>query len=364
MSALVSARRAPTSEASRVSLLRRVRALAAFTLIEVLAAVLLTSIVLTVAVSIFINISDATTTATARMRETRHAVSILDRIAHDLESAFLLVKPGEMDPLDHPWLFLGESEYSDASDRLKFVIRSRKTGTSTGHASDLAMVTYALVEDDFDSFVLVRSASPDLPERLNLDIPLDEEDGAMLLAEGVESFSVRFLGEGGEWVDQWNSSQMIDSGGLPLAAEISISFADPDAAVRDLDSLPLDFQESEEAYLYTRRVVMPMRPVPIQQIVADYVEIVRGGGDPNDPKNRNNKSGTGKPTEEFQSGCQGTMSYAECAERNRGRLLDGLGSSEAVDDCIARQKRTCVGEEVNGRSFYPSSICGVAVQCR
>ncbi len=340
---------------------QRPSAVAAFTLIEVLAAVLLTSIVLTVAVSIFINISNATASATASMRETRHAVSILDRIAHDLESAFLLVRPGETDPLDHPWVFFAEGTYSDGADRLKFIIRSHQTRSSVGHSADLAVVTYALVEDEFGSFDLVRSASRNLPERLDLQIPVDEDEGAMLLAEGIESFSVRFLAESGEWIGHWDSSQIVASGLLPLAAEIEIAFVDPEAAARDLDSPPLDFDEGEASFLYRRRVLMPMRPVAIGQIVAEYIEAVQSGEVSKD--GRTSDRSNSRPSEEFEAGCQGTMSYLQCAERNVGRLVDALGR-EAAERCIVAQPNSCIGEVIDGRNFFPAKLCGVRVTCK
>ena len=51
-----------------------------FTLIEVLAAVFLTSIVIASAVAFYINLSDATRVASQRTREGRHAVSGVPRV--------------------------------------------------------------------------------------------------------------------------------------------------------------------------------------------------------------------------------------------------------------------------------------------
>ena len=312
---------------------------AAFTLIEVLAAVLLTSIVLTVAVSIFINISDATNAATARLRETRHAIAILDRLAHDLESAYLLVKPPEMDPLDHPWLFLGESQYSEGSDRLKFVIRNHKRRSSEGHSSDLAVVSYALVSDEFGSFELVRASSPRLPDRLDSEIPIDEEDGAMLLAEGVRTFSVRFMSEEGEWRDSWDSSQMLDSGALPLAAEIEISFVDPNAPVDDFDAAfdeTFDGQDDSATH-YKRRVAIPMRPLALRQMVDDFIEEQGGTAREKD------EDGGGASSKKFNEGrCD--MTWIECLERNRSRIIAEKGE-EKYEGCLQRAPSLCVEDD-------------------
>jgi hypothetical protein len=324
---------------------------AAFTLIEVMAAVLLTSIVLTVAVSIFINISNATTAATSRMRAARHAIAILDRVAHDLESAYLLVKPPEMDPNDHPWLFLGESEYSEGSDRLKFVIRSHKRRSSEGHSSDLAIVSYALVADEFGSFELVRAADPRLPDRLDREIPINEEEGAMLLAEGVRTFSIRFMSEDGAWQETWDSSQMVDSGALPLAAEIDISFVDPDAPEEDFDGA-FDDEDDSTAIHYKRLVAIPMRPLALAQIIDDFIEAQ--GGDSGKDSDKN-EDGSRKASEKFEEGrCE--MSWPECAAQHKARIVSEVGEEE-YQRCVAAMQ-DCV-EDVPGAIF-----CGVSnVRC-
>ena len=75
---------------------------AGFTLIEVLAAVFLTSIVIAVALSFFVSLSRSTEAATNRTRDGRRALAVIDRVARDLEGAYLLVKPAGIDPLEHP----------------------------------------------------------------------------------------------------------------------------------------------------------------------------------------------------------------------------------------------------------------------
>jgi prepilin-type N-terminal cleavage/methylation domain-containing protein len=310
-----------------------------FTLIEVLAAVLLTSIVLTVAVSIFINISNATNAATSRMRDARHAVAILDRIAHDLESAFLLVKPAEMDPLEHPWIFLAQSEYGDASDRLKFVVRNHKRRRSDGHSSDIAVVTYALTPGESGTYDLLRSTNPNLPERLDYEIPIDEEDGAMLLAEGVESFSVRFLDEGGTWRDQWDSAQLVDSGSLPVAAEIEIALASTDGRYQRDSGLSGDDEDAGQGLVYKRKVAIPMRPMPLDQIIDDYVAGVPDG------------EGGEKGSDKYEAGdCE--MTLEECAIQNQSKIIKSKGE-EGYEDCLRVLAKRCAEEPPGGR------ICGV-----
>ena len=130
------------------------------TLVEVLAAILLTGMVIGSAVAFYINLADATTVATARTQEVRSATAVLDRVTRDLESSFLLAKPSDVDPLDHPWLFVAETRHmSDGADHLKFVTRNHRPSRTDAHGSDVGTVSYALVPTKDDGYSLLRMTS-------------------------------------------------------------------------------------------------------------------------------------------------------------------------------------------------------------
>ena len=194
---------------------------AGFSLIEVLAVVLLTSIVIGVALNHYVNLSRASQRATEHTRGIRRATAVLDRIARDLESTVLVAKEPEMDPLDHPWIFLGESRRSDVgADHLKFVTRGHRPRRTAAHESDLEIVAYSLRHAEEGNFELLRWSSPRLPESLDREIPNDESQGAVLLASDVVSFGVRFIDEFGGESSSWDSSQLTESSELPLAVDI------------------------------------------------------------------------------------------------------------------------------------------------
>ncbi len=236
-----------------------------FTLIEVLAATLLTGMVITAAVAFYINLSRATRAATERTREGRHAAAILDRVAGDLEGALLLATPEGHDPLENPWLFLAEDRsVGDGADRIKFVSANHRSRGSVGHVSNLAVVVYALRPGDDDRGELWRWVSPGLPESLDTSFPSDEE-GGMVLAEGLSSFSARFLSEAGEWTSEWNSSTLLRADQLPVAAEILIAMADEEGdAFGDFDDLG--------GREYIRRVTLPVPAI-------DLAAMLDRGGD-------------------------------------------------------------------------------------
>jgi len=239
------------------------RAATGFTLIEVVAAVFLTAVVLGMALSIYVFLSDATQAAQARTRDGRHALAILDRVARDLQGAYLLVKPPELDPLFHPWIFLAENHTeSEGADRLKFVTRNHRPRNPMGHGSDLAVVTYVLERGEHDRFVLTRSLSPGLPEELDREFHTGDDERAMVVADRIASFAVRFLDDEQQWLNEWDSSLIEESGELPLAAEIEVSLAP--MAEHDDDFEELDFLDPEQLEHFTRRVLLPLRPMDLE----------------------------------------------------------------------------------------------------
>lgn len=232
------------------------RRIAAFTLIEVLAVILMVAMVLGFALDFYVDLSDASARASEHIRVIRQSTALLDRIAADFERTLLVVKPDETDPLAHPWIFLGESHRSESgSDRVKFVARRSITRRGEGPVSDLEMVAYVLrpSEEGVD-YELHRWSAPGLPEGLDREFPQAEDPDSLLLADGVAQFGVRFLSEGGTWNDSWDSSQLLQSSQLPVAVEIEVALAPPPNAL-----------DATLSY-YTRQVTLPVRPLDLVEL--------------------------------------------------------------------------------------------------
>jgi hypothetical protein len=277
-----------------------------FTLIELLAVVGFTAVLLLFAVNFYIEISRASEAATNRTRDSRRAIGLLDRIARDLEAVVLLRKPDEVDPLYHPWVFLAEDHGGDeGAERLRFSTRSRVLRSTADHESDLEVVSYALREAEDGGFELLRWSSPRLPEELDRTFPESEADGAVLFAEGLASFGVLFMDEENQWTSEWDSSTLVDSSELPLAAEISV------AILPEGDPL-----EGEEPEVYQRRVLIPVRPLDLQTLPG---------------------------AEEPESGCQEGMTVGACIAANQPEYDELLEDNpdlatqvyQALDQCYA-----------------------------
>ncbi|MEN8184879.1 MAG: type II secretion system protein, partial [Myxococcota bacterium] len=164
----------------------RIRRRGGFTLLEMLAVIALTALVLTVAADYYLDLSRASNEAVEAIRGKRRAARLLDRLARELEGAVLLVKPADLDPVRWPWLFVAEADDEQAgSQRVKFVTRSHRPRASAGHEQDLALLAYAAESDGDGGLQLWRRAQTQLPEELDRSFPRDERDGALLRAEDL-----------------------------------------------------------------------------------------------------------------------------------------------------------------------------------
>jgi type II secretory pathway component PulJ len=244
-------------------------------LIEMLVVVVVTGFVLTFAANFYMDLSAASQAAVERTLGVRRATTVLDRVTRDLEAAVLVSKPESVDPLDHPWLFLAESSgLGEGADRLKFQTRSHRPRAGRGHESDLVVIAYWLAPgDDGESLELLRWTSPRLPESLDRSFPRRDDDGVELLASRVASFGVRLQNEEGAWSESWDSSTLVESGALPLAAEVKLAF-EPDAP----EEIDLTF-EGEELPAYQRPILIAQRPLDLEEALEAESEAAEEDGD-------------------------------------------------------------------------------------
>lgn len=229
---------------------RKQRQKAAFTLIELMAVVVLTAAVLAVAVNFYLQISRSSQAAVARASRSLRAAFLLDRIARDLDGTVLIKRPPGTDPLADPWLFLADSDGAGPADHLKFQTRANRPTADDLPISDLATVSWWLASGPDGQSELLRGALPGLPDQLDKSFPRSDADGVAVLARGIASFSVRLEDDKGDWNDAWDSSTVARDGTLPLAVEISVSWP-PEPG----DSAPETF---------SRRVLLPLQPLDLQ----------------------------------------------------------------------------------------------------
>ena len=137
---------------------------AGFTLIEVLGAVLLSAIVITIVLSFQINLGSAMQNSRERLREQRQAVALLDRVARDLLGSYFIA-PSQLQATTQqsPWIFLTVQDFLEeqndpkSSNAIKFITRNYVPASFEGHSSDLAVVAYYIEpQEDRPGYKLMR----------------------------------------------------------------------------------------------------------------------------------------------------------------------------------------------------------------
>jgi len=226
---------------------------AGFTLIEVLAVVLMTGVLMGVALNFYLDLSRASNRAADNTRGTRRTAAVLDRIVTDLENVAFLHKPDALDPLVHPWIFFADGGSPQlGAERIKFVTRGHDARRSAVPESDLAVVTYTLRRSqDGEGLELWRSETPGLPDGLDRSFPLRGSPNDSLLAEGVAVFGVAFRDQALQLKTTWDSSSLVEETELPAAVEIRLAMAEPS-------------QNPENLVIQHRWVRLPIRPIDLE----------------------------------------------------------------------------------------------------
>jgi general secretion pathway protein J len=307
----------------------RAAAARGFTLIEMMFVVLVTAIVLTLMINIYLDLTNQTQAALASTRDLRRAATVLDRIGRDLEAATLVKKPDALDPLEHPWLFLAEGRGSAGADRVRFQARNHRPRLGAGHESDLVEIAYWLSPaEEGEGFELLRfvSARPPVPP-LARNFPRRDDPGVELLASHVAFFAVRLQDADGVWQGAWDSWSPAQSSLLPIAAEIQIALLPEEPPVDE--TVP-----QEEPELFTRPVVLALDPLDLEKALTG-------------------EAGEEEDEEDDELAC---VTVAECVSRNQAVVDDFFSQNpdaRGIFDSIADQ---CWSDHA-GTSPVPVTNC-------
>jgi general secretion pathway protein J len=175
-----------------------------FTLVEVLVAVSICSILLVTIYSVFTTMSGARTRVETEAEGYHQARIIFDRIGREIRSSYV-------DPQAEKTRMRGGID-----DRgVPFLALATTAGTPRqGGTGGVVLVRYELRQDageDSEKPALFRSETPDLAE--------GETPTTFRMASDIETLRVRFLHDG-EWRDEWPP----DTGsGPPQAVELTLS---------------------------------------------------------------------------------------------------------------------------------------------
>ncbi len=225
------------------------RAETAFTLLEILVAILIASLLITATIQTFREISDATEQARGAGRRELGAEILLDRLEHELVGTTLVVKDEEADRLTHPWLFVGEDRLfgTNDSDSLRFVTQTPARAARSPRHGGLRMVSYEIRTAEGERLDLYRFEEP-LPDQMEKAI--DPGEGVPV-AEDLYSFKLRFRDEeDGSWLDSWDSTDLALLDRMPGAVEITVQLMEE---IQDSE-----FEPGDE---HLRVIELPIRPL-------------------------------------------------------------------------------------------------------
>ena len=300
-----------------------------FTLIEVMAAIFLTAMVITFAVSFYVDLSNASQRALAQTQKSLKVASVADRLNRDLSNATMLVKADGDDPMSHPWFFVAESHNAfDGSDLIKFNARSNSPGDGAFHVSDLIQVSYRTAVEEDGSLTLYRWTSPGTSLGYEPGYPSVDDERSYVVAEGLGSFALRFLDAEGEWQPSWDSTVAEKSAELPNAVEIHVTLWS-----EDLDD---EWSASQvEGNGYSKQVTLHQRPLDLNKMIAER-----------DAEATEEESANARRAARLSAQAEGSESLSGSGN------FAGPANPGSVADCTRRNWSLCVDR-------YGEGNCGV-----
>lgn len=240
-----------------------------FTLVEVIGAFFMMTIILIFVTGIFVENGRQREAATELMRVQTTAAATLDLIAQDLEAAAFVARPQSRPPQDHPFVFRADRIGPLGATFLRFPTQNVSRGNLGEHASTWVEVIYFLTEEEADPgeserFTLWRWRSTRPPnDPAPFDPDLDDPRSARVV-EGIADFGLVFVDDQGVSYEEWDSAFVPSDRPLPIAAEIRLSLY-RDARPGESDTE----QQQIPAEAHVRHVSLPMyRPIDLDQLIA------------------------------------------------------------------------------------------------
>jgi general secretion pathway protein J len=219
-----------------------------FTLIEILIAIFIFSVVLTTIYTSYTGTFRVIDETESQAKTYRMARIAMERILEDLESVYIpereeYTKSGEES--FKPFQFVGEDREikGRCADTLRFI--SRAHINLSGQEQDLgaAEIGYYVKENgEGEDFALYRIDRPVFEEAF----PSEEETGGFVLCERLVSVNFTYYEENDKVVENWDSASDALKDKIPKMVSISLEFvnsADPETPLRFMTSVALPIEQ-------------------------------------------------------------------------------------------------------------------------
>jgi general secretion pathway protein J len=191
-----------------------------FTLLEILLALFIFSVVISVIFGAYIGTLKAKDDTEFQIGFYQMARTVMELIREDLESACVSEFIGEDDEING----------MDA-DTLSFKSRTHLVLAEDDQAAGTAGIAYYALEaqEDENSLILYRSDTPGSVD------PPDPGTGGLEVCVGLSSVNFTYSDERGDTYDSWDSTEKKDKEKLPKMVSIQLAFVnkkDPEAPLR------------------------------------------------------------------------------------------------------------------------------------
>lgn len=196
-----------------------------FTLLEILLAVFIFSIIMTTLFGAFSMVFSSADVIDENIAANEMAKSCLTRMTDDLQSIYVTpdiryIKP-ELNSDPDPYRVVGENVSTQGKDfpKLRFT-SSAHIPFGKGISFGVAEIIYYVSETKENRIVLRRS------DRINFDTPSETEDADPVICESIRSLRFTYYDKEGTGHESWDSDTAEFKHETPLAIEIQLEIGD------------------------------------------------------------------------------------------------------------------------------------------
>ncbi len=196
-----------------------------FTLLEILLAFFIFSIVLTTLYTAYTGTFRNIDQAESQSDAYQMARIALERMIEDLESTYVSPPVEDQESVEEGFWsteFVGESDEIDgrSADTLRFFSTAHLVFDEEDKEAGIAQITYyvkAREGEDEAGFDLYRSDRSELEQE-------KEKDGGLILCEGVHAIDLIYYDDKEQAYESWDSSEVEKKGRLPIRISIVLEF--------------------------------------------------------------------------------------------------------------------------------------------
>jgi len=206
-----------------------------FTLLEIMIAIFIFSIVISTIVISYRSLFGATGAIESHITDSERARNCLERIQTDLRSSYVLLPP-EYQPAGfneepNPFGFLGGTDFGGGTDRPRLGFTTlAHVPKDGGEGQGLAQIWYYLQRNQTDAYHLRRS------DHLYPFPEFEERNTDPIVCDQIQSMTITYIDDEGTPLDEWNSESDDFDYATPRAVHVTLQMGNPDEPPRTYEN--------------------------------------------------------------------------------------------------------------------------------